>query len=414
VAEKTRKIVEFRVINSRSRIHHSEAIMSTAIALNRSRMLSLKGLSPADPDDPWELLPHQADALAHGGRNRYSLRRAIKFAYRGWGDGLEAEVHQEIRLRNMGRATGFHIPHDAVIESYALDTGAGAGSIRTSLAPTILDVLRSKLVMQRMGCQIGDFRSDRSGSVQIPRASAASTTTWLPEGGSVGSGSPTIGQITAAPAFVATQVDVTRMAGEEGSPAFAQFVVDHMSSGIAHAIDAAAIGNLAAPAPPGLLSKGWLSVPLTADAITLAALCDIERKIGDANAEANDDAKMGWLTSPAGRQCLRGLDVGSGSGRFAWMRDPEAGDTVMGYTAVATGAVPSNMTDGSVTTATPLIHGNFSHVYINLFSSLSVIRDDYTQAGSGTVRLTAFQNAGVLFAYVGSSFCVVNIACPAT
>ena len=123
-----------------------------------------------------EGLPHNRP----GSKHRYSLLRAVRSACEHGlkvpGDGLEAEVSQELARRCGPRVVqGFLVPMDIACgpERRALDLGQGAGGVAVITTTTAIDALRRKMVCQAAGALVGNFAEGEPGELAMPRLSSA-------------------------------------------------------------------------------------------------------------------------------------------------------------------------------------------------------------------------------------------------
>src|SRR4051812_22168198 len=116
---------------------------------------------PPAPIQELDPLPHQ---LA-GNEHRYDLARAFrKLAtsddpYKKL-DGLEAETSAELARRfgryprsEEGGATSFFVPWDCRVSSRSFSTTTGSGGVPVILDSTLVDVLRAKTLVSRLGAR---------------------------------------------------------------------------------------------------------------------------------------------------------------------------------------------------------------------------------------------------------------------
>ena len=367
------------------------------------------------------------DMPHHRSTQPYSLARAVVRALENDGepDGLELEVSQELSRRTGRTARGFLVPWDApATERRNLSTVAGPGSI-TGIIPQgmLIDSLRPKLACARLGAQVLNLISgDGTGLVQLPVKQLVSTISWVSEGSPPASQSNfTVASQLLTPHTATAFTDVNRRMISLGQPGFEQFVIDDIMTGIAVAVDAAALNGTGTNNQPlGLcqILTGQPSVGAANDSgnggkPAYVDLVAMERAIGQANGDSPCDCKLGFVTSPAGRSALRRCDLGGSTvtGRYAWKSHPcynpvtgqlEFIETCVGYPAVATTNVPSNLTEGSGTGLTSGIMGNFNDMIINLFSGFDCLVNPYLQSTNGVVRVSGFQDVDVCLRRFGS------------
>ena len=70
-------------------------------------------------------------------------------------------------------------------------------------------------------------------------------------------------------------------------------------------------------------------------------------------------------------------------------------NSLYGYNLAVTNNVPSDLTKGTLTTASAMIFGDFSQLMIGLFSTPDVLIDPYTAGSSGAVRIRVMQEIDV-------------------
>jgi|GEM_PF-6550176 len=178
--------------------------------------------------------PEERDLLANvdGGRVKYSLLRAVDLVSRNKPlDGLEGEVSAEIEKRSGKAATGFYIPWDLPVYGHeqraAFNTTGGAGMIPTIQGRSIVDILRNKMLMSRLGATV---MTDMVGIFDLPKKTGTGAAYWVTESGEPTESNPVIGQIPFSPTTVGTYSDVTRRLVKQSSFSAEQVVRDDLLS----------------------------------------------------------------------------------------------------------------------------------------------------------------------------------------
>lgn len=391
---------------------------------------------------PIETSRRRAPAVHPKRARTYSLASAIEDAAEHGGEltrGYEAEIHQEIRIQRGSPARGFYVPWNE-IAAERRDLGfsgdqlySGAGAARTDVPPMLVDVLRAKLAVERLGGKIETLATAaKSLNVQIPVKIQAAQISWVREGQSPQSQENlAIASATFVPHTATAFTDVTRRMLKLGQPDFEHRVTDDLLTGLAVAIDQAAIngtGTAASGAPLGLLQRMDVQRTIVASdsgnggAPAWSDLAALEKLVGDACGDAPADARVGFLTSPAGRSVFRRTpELGASGVRPAWRakthRHPRTGDlevieTCLGYPALATINVPSDLTRGNGTGLTEAVLGNFGDLTINLFTCFDVLVNPFLQSTNGVVRVSAFVDVDAAIMRQGS-FAILDAINPA-
>jgi hypothetical protein len=393
-------------------------------------MIERRRISPVD-DPPEERLPDLS---------RYDLGRALRQAFNNGGrlrTGLEAEVDAELRRKAGGEARGFLVPWSLPVERRALGFGAGAGysglaaAQTTTLYTTIIDVLRAKLAVQRLGGRIENLTPDTpsGGGVALPHKLQAAQVSWVSDGSAGTESDMKIDQILMQPHTATAYTEITRRMLSLAGPTFRDLAANDLLTGLAVAIDAAALNGVGnGGIPLGIFQNPNLTaiVPATdsgnGGAPAWGDLVRLEQLIGVAGGDAPADARLGLVTSPEGRSVLRRTArLGVGGALPSWEvssgRDPSTGEletleSCLGYPAVATINAPRNTTRGTGTNLTSAALGNFTDMVVNLFTGFDVLVDPYRQSTTGVVRISAFVDIDVALRHK-DSFAILNGINPA-
>jgi len=194
-----------------------------------------------------------------------------------------------------------------------------------------------------------------------------------------------------APKSVIAYTDVTRRA-QDSIPGSENIIVNDLLSAIAVEIDRVALnGSGAGNEPTGITAQeGVPQQFIGADGgpPTRAVLAAMEQTIGNANA---DMGSLGFVTTPNGRYKLRTTEKTTGSGRFLW--DDVSGP--LGYPAVATNNLPSNLTRGDGTNLSPIIFGNWNDLVIGLWGPIDIMANPYLFTSAGVSRIRAIADVDV-------------------
>jgi HK97 family phage major capsid protein len=290
---------------------------------------------------------------------------------------------------------GFRIPWQAkvpAIEQRAgvLDTGAGSGSIATVIPDGyMIEVMRNKLVCQKLGAQVTNFTaSGPHGEIQLPQKLTSANVSWVAQNASPSQSNMTVGARYLNAKTVCAFTDISRRQTDLGQPGFVGLVIADLLGAIAVEVDRVCLNGLGSP----FNIFGLFQVDVA-----------MKRGIGRNNADAPADARMGWLTSNAGRAQLEITDMGgalatgaSATGRYAWKSKQHVIDgklttceSMLGWQAEATASVPEQF--GTSSNLTSIAVGNFSDMIINFWGDGVDILIDWTKFSTlNVLRIAAF------------------------
>jgi len=354
--------------------------------LDTFRQIALEKITAAAPKAP-EARVDDVDLSAKEQR-QYSLLRALKAHSIGdWsGAGLEREVSLDIEKRIGSSNGGFFIPANMQWNSRANTAGTHTSIVATDhYGDSFIDALRANLVVDAAGAT---FMSNLQGNVAIPALDSTTNVHWVAENGTPTAGAPTFRQVTLSPHTVAGYVDISRTLMNQSDPSVEQVLRNDLSSGIAAAIDSAALqGDSATDSsvPNGILNtSGISSVDLTDGAPTFAQMVAMETSIAAANASGGS---MSYITTPAMLGAMKTTQKDAGSGLFV-----ADGNTVNGYEVRTT----SQLAAGTA------IFGNFSDLILGQFGAVEVVTERSATSGALTVGIFTDVDIAVKHA---QSFC---------
>lgn len=314
--------------------------------------------------------------------------------------GYEREVSSAAAAKRGKDAAGIFVPTDVLRlhlggQQRDLTVGtatAGGHTVATDLlAGSFIDLLRSKLVIMGMGATM---LNDLNGNVAIPRQTGGATAYWVAESGAPTESQQAFDQVALTPKTLGAFTDISRRLLLQSSIDVESFVKRDIATVIALAIQSAAInGSGASNQPRGILNTSGIgSVVGGTDGLapTWDHLVDLESALSTIDA---DVGSMGYLTNAKVRGRLKKTQMFSGTnGIPVWGSD----NTLNGYSAAVTNAVPSNLVKGaSGAVCSAIIFGNWADLILAFWSGLDLTVDPYTNSTSGTVRVVALQDCDV-------------------
>ena len=250
-----------------------------------------------------------------------------------------------------------------------------------------IDVLRnSSSVMQAGATMLRGL----SGSVVIPKKTAASSAAWIATEGAAASESEfTSGSVTMSPKVIGAFTDATRLLLQQSSLDVENLIRDDLTQSIATAIDLGALaGSGASGQPTGIANTSGINTTTFA-----AANPTYAEIIGMESAVAADNALVGnlaYICKPADYGTLKTTSKDSGSGQFV----VEPDGRMNGYNVIRSNQVTSG----------DFYFGNFSDLLIGMYGGLDITVDPYALSTSGGVRIIALQTVDVAVRHA-VSFC---------
>lgn len=325
---------------------------------------------------------------------------------------LELEASDEtIRKENRSRREGANctIPPDVLYKATGRrDLVVGTASIGGNLVATqvqgqnFIDALRSRMVFSDLNAM---FLSGLRDNIAIPRQSAATTAYWAGENTAPTEGAPTYDQVALTPKTVSAFVDYGRRLLIQSSVDVEALVQRDLATGLAVAIEAAAIAGTSTNTtqPLGLLYTSGIGATTggtNGAAATWANILALESAVATANAEMG---ALAYLTNAKVRGALKAVVKSTaGVAGFVWGDDPLY--PLNGYKAAVTTNVPSNLSKGTSTAVlSAILYGNFADLIIGLWGNgIDLLVDPYTGSSAGTVRVVAMADVDVAVRWAAS------------
>ena len=318
----------------------------------------------------------------------YELRQAVLALDEGRTlTGKTAEVVQE--LRNAGGYRGVPVPLMALEQRAGETVSTGTPDPKATMP--IIDRLFPTSVAARIGVQSVNINA---GSVEWPVATAGAVAGWAAtETGSVGDATAfTTSEKTLAPNnTLGAHMRITRKALKQSGDGLEQAIRRDLSAAIGTALDAAVFNGTGASGQPLGIIAGASTYGITSTAVSAAATWAVIREQVIAFITGNA------ATSPA--------DVKVAFGPTVW---GDLDDTLITGTAVSeldrlTRQIPAgnialaNVLEPSTAILTTTA-GGVAPAFLGIWGGVDLIRDPYSNAQSGGLRLTGLVTADVTVA----------------
>ena len=327
----------------------------------------------------------------------YSFMKAVRGLVNGSGlQGLEREVSEEIAMRSGREARGFYAPDH--FWTGKRDLTAGTNSAGGFLKPTehlgneFVDALRARLVFSELGSRV---MSGLKGEVAIPKLSTGVSAGFVAENGATSEVNAVFSQITMSPKSLGAFTDVSRLLMIQSDPSVEQIVRDDLLNSIAQKIEDVAIEGGGSNEPTGITGTtgiGSVAIGANGGDLTWQAITDLVKEVEVDNAAINGNT-LAYLTNPKVKSHMASTSKVASTDSIMLLEAPY--NNVYGYNLATTNNVPSDLTKGTLTTASALIFGDFSQLMMGFFSTPDILIDPYTGGSSGAVRIRVMQEMDI-------------------
>lgn len=322
-------------------------------------------------------------------------------------DGVEAEIDQEGK-REMTRAGGSVGGNGVTMPSWMLhfpsqkrDLTAGGAATGQEYVPDIdmghiygLEVAPTVL---NLGATL---MTGLSGDIYMPKTGAADAA-WESETGAANETTPATSRVQLTPNRLSAFVDVSMQLLRQ-YPATGNIIQTQLQKANNRKLDQGAIVGTGTNEPLGILNltaANQVTIGVDGGALTRAKLIEMWKKIAEDNAELGT---LAFLTTPGVKEFLMELNVDTGSGRFVWEND-----NVLGYRAVVSNNVPSDLAKGNGSNLHAVILGVWDQLIVAQWGGVDIMVNPYTKSKDGLVEivLNSFWDVN---AFHDQAFCYIN------
>jgi HK97 family phage major capsid protein/HK97 family phage prohead protease len=323
----------------------------------------------------------------------YSFMKAVRGLVNGSGlQGLEREVSEQIAKNNGREARGFYAPDSFWGGRRDLTVGtatAGGHLVGTDhLGDQFVDALRARLVFSELGAR---FMTGLRGDVAIPKLATGVSAGFVAENGATAEVNAVFSQITMSPKSLGAFSDVSRLLMIQSDPSVEQIVRDDLLNAIAQKIEDVAIEGGGSNEPTGIIGTagiGSVAIGTNGGALTWDAITDLVKEVEVDNAAINGNS-LAYLTNPKVKSHMASTPKVASTDSVMLMDAPW--NSLYGYDLAVTNNVPSDLTKGTLTTASAMIYGDFSQLMMGFFSTPDILIDPYTAGSTGAVRIRVMQ-----------------------
>jgi HK97 family phage major capsid protein len=325
--------------------------------------------------------------------------------------GFEFEASRAAAEKYGKQSRGLTLPHDVVgyrdlITGTTTGTAKGGNLVATDLlAGSFIDILRNAMVLPRVGAT---FLTGLQGNVAIPKKTTASTSYWVAENSAPTEGALVFGQVTMTPKTLAAFVDFSRRLSIQSSIDIENLVRNDLATGIAVALDEAALGGAKTNGPTGVRGTsgiGSVAIGTNGGAPTWASIVNLIREVEVDNALTGAAA---FVTNPKVKAKLMSTPKQASGVEGNFLLGPPY-DNLAGYPFVVSNQIPSNLTKGGTSgTCSAMLFGVWSDLVIGQWSGIDLMVDPYTGSSAATTRVTAFVDTDVAVRYAESFAAVLD------
>lgn len=344
-------------------------------------------------------------------RNAYSLVRAIQNCIKRGNpipdpDTLEGAAHERMSRLNLGFSPGgFLVPADANIAQRSLtrsqrqrmqrdlvatNFNAGGASVATDLILPIIEILRNKMVTDKLGVRT---LSGLEGNIAIPRQTAAATAYSVAETTALTLSTQSLDQVAMTPHRVGAINRYSKQLLLQSSMDVENFVRDDLLTVIALDWDRLTLnGAGAASEPMGVINTPGVGSITFGAAATFAKLVAFETAIAVLNAPTEGRA---YVTTSAAKGVLKSAALLLTGATTVAARALWENDMINGYPAIDSQQVPLNL----------MVFGAWPEVIRGLWGGFDVVIDPYTLKTNAEVEI-AINTWGDVVTRHPQSFCV--------
>lgn len=322
---------------------------------------------------------------------RYSLVKAIRAKMNNEPlEGLEREMHDEAVAeanRSGQSVTSLGVPSFLIgvdeRRDLTVGTPASAGNLIQTEYGDFIPALRVRLGVRDLGAQV---LTGLVGNMEFPKQTKTATAQWAGEQDTVPETTPEVDKFLFSPKRLGAHTNLSSQLLMQSSIDAETFARNELSRAVAEKLDYTALnGSGATNVPLGVLNfanVNTIALGVNGGAPTRDALLQMVSEIAAKDA---DLGTMAFLTTPRVRYKLQTTKTDAGSGLFVW--DHRMLENLLGYRAVVSNNVPSDLTKGTGVDLNAAIFGVWNQLMIGQWAGADIIVNPYTHAKEATVEI---------------------------
>ena len=280
-----------------------------------------------------------------------------------------------------------------VLSTFGPPGGPGGNLIATTLAPSVQDRLREKLLIRRMGATV---MTGMVGNFALPRLTGSAQAQWIAENGSITPTDPAFDQVLFTPKHCGGIVALSRNMLLQPSYDATALIENDLAKVLAVALDKAALVGTGVNDPAGLLlpTSGITILPGAANgaALTWNDVVNLIKAVDQSNAL---DGKLGFITNAKLAAALKVTPKVTADtiGNFI-LQDP---NELAGYPLGTSQIMPSNFAQGTGANLSGILFGAFDMMMISFWSEIDLLLNPYDPAAyaSGGLLIRAMMTADI-------------------
>lgn len=305
--------------------------------------------------------------------------------------GFEREISTEVARRSGREFQGLAVPDQIFqVERRTLLAGSSAAELIPEVhrADLFIDRLRNALICARLGAT---YLDGLVGSpIDIPRQTDSSSAQWVAEDGSLSETDAAFDDVSFTPKTVGAMTSYSRRTLLNSSPAIEQIVRNDLAAVIAHAVDEKAmLGDGTGNTPTGIIHAGATDLgtltPTWDELLSFVAQVDADNALM---------GSMAWALNPWVVKTLRSTLVASSTDSRMIMDAP---NSLVGYPAASTSALPGTEIGGSPSANGQLIFGDWAQLMIGSWTGIDILLNPFesTAYAKGRVLVRAMKDVDV-------------------
>ncbi len=347
----------------------------------------------------------------------FSFTRAIAGAASGRLSGLELEMSQEAQkeLREAGISDtikGAGVPSWALkikgtnVMGQTRDLTAGGASTGAEYIQTLEIKHQYGLEIAPSAFGLGvEVLTGLTNNVYVTQTGSA-TAVWATENaGSTETTPATSKPVNLSPTRMTAFTDISGTLLAQTGGAAEERVKFQIQRAVNRKLDATIFNGSGSGEPYGILNlSGANSVAIGTDGGTPSRekLIEMWTKIAEDNAELDT---LAYVTTPGVKGYLWGATIDAGSGRFNWEND-----MLLGYKALASNHIPSNLTKGaSVSNCHAIILGVFNQFVVGQWGGMDLMINPFTRSKEDIIEVLV-NSHWAMGAYYPEAFCHIKDA----